>query len=127
MGGGGQQQTTTKTQLPKWAVPYAQELLGMGAGEFFPGGNLAQMPASMNRQVAGFTPDQMAGISMIQQEAGASPLSNLPSTATLPEGLAPGSSLPTPIAGLNAPPQPVVKNPIPNPITNPKKGKKGKG
>lgn len=60
MGGGGptNQQSTTTQNIPAWALPYAQQLLGQAGNLVLPGGQLQQMPSNLNQQVAGFTPFQ---------------------------------------------------------------------
>lgn len=134
MSQGGTSTQTTHNALPKWAVPYAQQLLGIGANTFFPGGQVGQMPKDLNQQVAGMTPDQIMGINDIQQASGAAPLNYTPSTANLPSGLLPGTSPAPGISGLNAPipnpSQPIPSgnppDPIPNPVTNPTPKKKAK-
>jgi hypothetical protein len=142
-GSGGTQTTTTKNALPAWAVPYAQEILGAGASTFMPGGQPGDMPANMQQQVAGMTPDQIQAMSMIQQRAGGPAIANAPSMAALPAGVAAGSSLPTagaanpvnatvggtaapvnnpPVSSVPPPPPPPPPAPAPTPA--PKKKKK---
>jgi hypothetical protein len=142
MSGGGQTTQTTKNSLPAWAVPYAQGLLGMGSQLFTPGGHPGQMPANMQQQVAGFTPDQVSAMNKIQQRAGVTP--------NIAPGTTPGSSISqvnpvqgvatstnppppvqTPDGGVSNPPvaaapPPAAQPPPPTPGPSPKPKKKKK-
>lgn len=103
--GGGQQSGITKFSLPKWARPYAQELLGAGANQFLPGGKPAQMPGNLNQQVAPFSPDQLNAFRMIEGQAGPGPMGGV-------AGPGGGFGLPTPDGGGHPIPRSNVAYPV---------------
>jgi len=68
-GSGAQQQSQTITQLPAWAQPFARTLGLNAMNTYFPGG--AMQPAS--NAVAGFSPDQLAAMQMVEKLSGVQP------------------------------------------------------
>lgn len=69
MGGGGQ---TQKTELPKWAEPYAKEWLGGFSDTVTPGGKPGAYPLP-NQNVADMTPEQLAAFRNAGSLAGSGP------------------------------------------------------
>jgi hypothetical protein len=71
MGGGTPSNTssTTKNELPAWAVPYAKDFLGAAGNQFFPGGQITPSPLP-NQQVAPFTQDQLAAMGLSNMQTG---------------------------------------------------------
>jgi len=62
-GGGGSSTTSQKSGPPKWELPYAQGLAGQAQG-LYSGGPYPQ------QNVAGFSPDQMAGMGLTEDLTG---------------------------------------------------------
>ncbi len=90
-GGSGSSTSKTTTGPPAWLTPYAKLFLGEEASQIFPGVSLpgigglgikggaggggypgiAGMPAGLNQQVAGFSPDQTNAMQMGENVSGA--------------------------------------------------------
>ena len=69
MGGSKDQKTTSYTDVPPWAQPYAKQGLAGLVNMAMPGGQFAQMPAGLQQQFYGLTSEQQQAISGMGQTA----------------------------------------------------------